>query len=125
MTKKLIITVRASMPDAGTLGKLREEVQVMTKSDVYKVPVDCQILTQEEFDKQNQESFAQTGKNITNSRVKTDCAQAFLRVTKALSRPSRPNNKLPKNSMLENNSNIMPRKTKWKPSKRILNIAMS
>lgn len=70
MTKKLIITVRASMPDAGTLGKLREEVQVMTKSDVYKVPVDCQILTQEEFDKQNQESFAQTGKNITNSRVR-------------------------------------------------------
>lgn len=58
------------MPDASTLGKLLEEVQVMTKSDVYKVPVDCQILSQADFEKQNQESFAQTGKNITNSRVR-------------------------------------------------------
>ena len=70
MTKRLVVTVRASMPDASTLGKVREEIQIMTKSDIYKVPVECQILSQEEFEKQNNETFAQTGKNITNSRVR-------------------------------------------------------
>ena len=68
MTKRLIVTVQAS--SAESLGKLKEEIQVMTKSDIFKVPVEALVLSQEEFDKQNQESFAATGKAIANSRVK-------------------------------------------------------
>ena len=68
MTKRLIVTLQASSADS--LGKVKEEIQVMTKSDVFKLPVEALVLSQEEFDKQNQESVAATGKAITNSRVK-------------------------------------------------------
>lgn len=68
MTKRLIVTVCASSPDC--LGRIKEEVQVMTKSDVFKLPVEANVLGVEEFDKQNQEALAETGKALTNSRVK-------------------------------------------------------
>jgi len=68
MTKRFIVTVQAS--SAESLGKLKEEIQVMTKSDIFKVPVEALVLSQEEFDKQNQEAMQATGKAITNSRVK-------------------------------------------------------
>jgi len=68
MTKRFIVTIQAS--SAESLGKLKEEIQVMTKSDIFKVPVEALVLSQEEFDKQNQEALAETGKAITNSRVK-------------------------------------------------------
>lgn len=68
MTKRFIVTICASSLES--LGKMKEEIQVMTKSDIFKLPVEALVLSAEEFDKQNQESLAETGKAITNSRVK-------------------------------------------------------
>jgi hypothetical protein len=42
----------------------------MTKSDVFKVPVEAVILSPEAFAKQEETALAETGKPITNSRVK-------------------------------------------------------
>ena len=65
MTKRIIVCIRAS-----DLGKIKEEIQVMTKSDIFKVPIDGVILSGEEFTNLNNESLNKTGKSITNSRVK-------------------------------------------------------
>ena len=65
MTKRIIISVKAS-----DLGKIKEELQVMTKSDIFKIPIDGIVLSQEEFTNLNNESLNKTGKSITNSRVK-------------------------------------------------------
>ena len=68
MTKKLVVVLQASV--AESLGKLKDEIQIMTKSDVFKIPVEALVLSSEEFNKQNQEAFAASGKKITNSRVR-------------------------------------------------------
>lgn len=65
MTKRIIISIKAS-----DLGKIKEELQIMTKSDIFKVPVDGMVLSGEEFANLNNESLNKTGKSITNSRVK-------------------------------------------------------
>jgi hypothetical protein len=65
MTKRVIVTVQAS-----TLGKIKEEVQIQTKSDIFKVPIDAIVLSKVEFTAQNNEALEKTGKSITNSRVK-------------------------------------------------------
>jgi hypothetical protein len=68
MTKRLVVTIRATEGDS--LGKIKEEIQIMTKSDVFKVPVEAVILSPEAFVKQEETALAETGKPITNSRVK-------------------------------------------------------
>jgi hypothetical protein len=40
MTKKIIVTLKAS-----ELGKVKDEVQVMTKSDIFKVPIDAIVMS--------------------------------------------------------------------------------
>jgi PHD/YefM family antitoxin component YafN of YafNO toxin-antitoxin module len=42
----------------------------MTKSDIFKVPIEAVILSKEEFSAQNNEALNKTGKSITNSRVR-------------------------------------------------------
>jgi len=68
MTKRIIVCIKATEGDS--LGKIKEEIQVMTKSDVFKVPVEAVILSPEAFAKQEETALAETGKRITNSRVK-------------------------------------------------------
>lgn len=68
MTKRLVVTIRATEGDS--LGKIKEEIQVMTKSDVFKVPVEALVLSLEAFERQEEAALAETGKPITNSRVK-------------------------------------------------------
>jgi|AACY02.9.fsa_nt_gi hypothetical protein len=68
MTKKLIVTIKATEEDS--LGKIKEEIHVMTKSDVFKVPVEAMILSVEGYAKEEETALGETGKSITNSRVK-------------------------------------------------------
>ena len=68
MTKRIIVTIKATEEDS--LGKIKEEIQVMTKSDVFKVPVEALILSVEGFAKEEETALGETGKSITNSRVK-------------------------------------------------------
>jgi len=70
MTKTIIIKIRASLPDAVSLGMIREEVHIMTKSDIFKLPVDATILSADDYNQQNEESLAKTGKSVVNSRVR-------------------------------------------------------
>lgn len=49
MIKKLIITIRLEEQDTGSR-KIKEEVQVLTKSDIFKLPVEALVVTREEFE---------------------------------------------------------------------------
>jgi hypothetical protein len=46
MTKRLIITIIASGENSD--GKIKDEIQIMTKSDIFKVPVECTIISRKE-----------------------------------------------------------------------------
>lgn len=68
MTRKLIVSIKATAPDA--LGKLKEEVHILTKSDIFKLPVEAEVLGAEEYEKRKQE-IAAGGASAPQSRVRT------------------------------------------------------
>lgn len=43
MFKRIIVTIKATEEDS--LGKIKEEIHIMTKSDIFKVPVEAMILS--------------------------------------------------------------------------------
>jgi len=53
MTRRLIVSIKASAPDA--LGKLKEEVHIVTKADVFKLPIEAEVLSAEAFEQRKQE----------------------------------------------------------------------
>ena len=50
MTRKLIVTLLASNNDKETLGKIKEEVHIVTKSDIFKLIVEAEILSPDQFE---------------------------------------------------------------------------
>lgn len=62
MTKKLIVTIRAGAVSEGKT-QIKEEVQIMTKSDIFKLGIEAEVVTQQEFD--------QLQRKTTNSRVRS------------------------------------------------------
>lgn len=57
MHRKLIVTIKATAPDA--LGKLKEELHIVTKSDVYKLPIEAEILNAQAYEQKKQELLSQ------------------------------------------------------------------
>lgn len=45
MTRKLIVILLAGNSDKETLGKLKEEIHIVTKSDIFKLNVEAEILS--------------------------------------------------------------------------------
>jgi len=45
MTRKLIVTLLASNKDKEILGKIKEEIHIVTKSDIFKLNVEAEILS--------------------------------------------------------------------------------
>ena len=45
MTRKLIVTLLASNKDKETLGKIKEEIHIVTKSDIFKLNIEAEILS--------------------------------------------------------------------------------
>ena len=76
MTKKVIVVIRLP-PEAQDSSKVKEEIQIMTKNDIFKLPVEAVILGQADFDNQNNESMQKTGKSIGNSRLRTRLADSI------------------------------------------------
>lgn len=72
MTRRLIVAIQAGTAGPATLGRLKEEIQVVTKSDVFKLPVEAEILSEEAY-AQKMEELAAAAKQqpVANSRVRT------------------------------------------------------
>lgn len=66
MHRKLIVTIKATAPDS--LGKIKEELHIVTKSDVYKLPIEAEILNAQAYEQKKQELLKQGG---TQSRIRT------------------------------------------------------
>jgi len=49
MTKRLCVTIRLT-EENGESAKIKEEIHIMTKSDVFKVPVEATVVSKEEFE---------------------------------------------------------------------------
>ena len=64
MTKRLFITIRLDPTDAAASKKVKEEVLISTKSDIFKLPVEAEICTESEFDEKKKMM-------TTNSRLRT------------------------------------------------------
>jgi len=77
MTKRIFITIRLDATGSDVLKKVKEEVIIMTKSDLFKLPVEALILPPEEFEVKNQEAMNMQGKSIVNSRVRGKLAESL------------------------------------------------
>ena len=49
---------------------IKDTLQIMSKTDVYKIPIEAQVLSPENYQKEVQEQRALSGKSLTNSRVR-------------------------------------------------------
>lgn len=63
--RKVLVTINANEE-----GNVRETLNIVTKSDIYKIPVEATILSPENYDRELMEQAALKGKSITNSRVR-------------------------------------------------------
>ena len=68
MTRKVLVSVVSGEP-----GKIKEEVHIVTKSDVFKLKIEAEVMDHSSFDEKNQEALQRSNgkKNATNSRVRT------------------------------------------------------
>lgn len=66
MTRKVLVTLE--LGENAQKGEIREEVQIVTKSDVFKLKVEASVVTVEELQKLEAENTE--GKFVTNSRVR-------------------------------------------------------
>jgi hypothetical protein len=49
MMRRLVVTISAK-----DLGKIKEDVQIVTKSDIFKLKVEAEIVSAEEYDNRHQ-----------------------------------------------------------------------
>lgn len=65
MIKKLVVAVQSD-----ETGKIKEELQIGTKSDIFKIPIEVNILSEEDFEAQNKDMEDTKGRPLMNSRVR-------------------------------------------------------
>ena len=49
---------------------MKDTIQIVSKHDVFKVPVTATIVSEDEFAEMNERQMGETGKSIQNSRVR-------------------------------------------------------
>jgi len=69
MIKKVIVTIRAS-DDEPVPANIKETLQIVSKHDIFKIPITAKLLTEEAWEEENKTNLEQTGKPIQNSRVR-------------------------------------------------------
>jgi hypothetical protein len=77
MIKKISILIRVSEEEPAP-ATIKETVKILSKHDVFNIPVTASILSMEAFREQNQQKLAETGKPIQNSRVRERLNRAVV-----------------------------------------------
>ena len=67
MLKKISVGIRCSDDDTGSI---KESIEIVSKHDIFKVPVTARILSDADFEAENQKQIEENGSGIQNSRVK-------------------------------------------------------
>ena len=72
MIRKLSVTVQSN--DEGIV---KETLQIMSKTDIFKIPIEANIMSVENYQKDLMEQQALNGKTLTNSRVRNKLNQSI------------------------------------------------
>ena len=51
-------------------GTIKDSLSIVTKADIFKIPIEATILSEENYEREVQEQAALKGKSVTNSRVR-------------------------------------------------------
>ena len=73
MIRKVLVTVHAKEP-----GTIKETLNIVTKSDIFKIPIEATILSAMNYERELEEQRA-LNKSITNSRVRERLNQSIQR----------------------------------------------
>ena len=65
MIRKVLVSISSKEE-----GIVKETLHIVTKSDIFKIPIEAHILTPENYEREQHEQAALKGKSITNSRVR-------------------------------------------------------
>jgi hypothetical protein len=65
MIKKVSVMIYS--PDEGTI---KDTLQIVTKADIFKIPIEATIMSEDNYEREVQEQAALKGKAVTNSRVR-------------------------------------------------------
>jgi len=58
------------LANENNLGKFSEEIQIQTKSFIYKIPVQGYVLTNQEYEKSEAENYQRFGKRLlSNAKI--------------------------------------------------------
>ena len=69
MIKKVIVTIRVA-DDEQVPVNIKDTLVIVSKHDIFKLPITARLLTEEAWDEENQNNMVQTGRPIQNSRVR-------------------------------------------------------
>ena len=73
MTKKVLVTIFSREE-----GTIKETLNIVTKADVFKIPIEANILSEENYEREMQEQqVINPNKTITNSRVREKLTQSI------------------------------------------------
>lgn len=73
MVKQVIVTIR--VPEDEENASIKETIQIMSKHDLFKIPVSATIVQHEEFEELHGRQLEMGGKPIQNSRVREKLIQ--------------------------------------------------
>lgn len=76
MTKKISVIIRVS-EDEPTPAAIKETIKILSKHDVFSIPMTASLLSTEAFEEQNHQKLEATGKPIQNSRVREKLIRAM------------------------------------------------
>ena len=65
MIKKVSVMIYS--PNEGTI---KDSLQIVTKADIFKIPIEATIMSEDNYEREVQEQAAIKGKSVTNSRVR-------------------------------------------------------
>lgn len=68
MTKQIIVQIRVAEDESN--GIIKETIQINSKHEIFKLPIQATIVSEEEFAEMNNKQLNETGKSIQNSRVR-------------------------------------------------------
>jgi len=76
MTKKIMIIIRVA-EDEPTPATIKETIKILSKHDVFSIPLSANLLSEQTFEEENKQKLEQTGKPIQNSRVRERLIRAM------------------------------------------------
>lgn len=69
MIKKIVVCIRVP-DDIQVPATVKDTLQIVSKHDIFKLPITAKIISEEEWTEENKNLMATTGKSIQNSRVR-------------------------------------------------------